>query len=449
VAPCGRLTRKQNVFDDFVACAEHLVSGGYTTPDRLAIEGGSNGGLLMGAALTQRPDLFRAVVSHAGIYDMLRVELSPNGAFNIPEYGSVKDPDQFRALHGYSPYHRVADGRGYPAVLFLTGANDPRVDPMQSRKMTARLQAGGASPVLLRTSAASGHGFGTPLDEQIEVQVDVLSFLFDVRGWPPRGARAQGPAARPAARARPPRVRRLRALGRPGSAAVAASSASTSGGGGDGRGLGVGRRGHDLLDNLGAQLHVVLERGNDVAARGAALQRHPARNEEFLVGRGARRLAARGQDHSRVRVNHRGDDAVRLGPRPRAGPTRVEALHDAGPHGSGKAAARGLSHDRLRAVEADPDRPHHLRVVAHEPGVGPVVGRPRLSRGQSLEARLPYGLARPAQEGPRAASVRRYATRGSRTRRLDPDAQTTFLSGSSTCTISRGFTPVPRPANAV
>jgi prolyl oligopeptidase len=181
----GRLTRKQNAFDDFIACAEHLVSAGYTTPARLAIEGGSNGGLLMGAALTQRPDLFRAVVSHAGIYDMLRVELSPNGAFNIPEYGTVKDPDQFRALHAYSPYHRVADGRGYPAVLFLTGANDPRVDPMQSRKMAARLQAAGASPVLLRTSGASGHGYGTPLDERIEAEADVLSFLFERLGLSP------------------------------------------------------------------------------------------------------------------------------------------------------------------------------------------------------------------------------------------------------------------------
>jgi prolyl oligopeptidase len=178
----GRLTRKQNVFDDFIACAERLIQAGYTSPARLAIEGGSNGGLLMGAALTQRPDLFRAVVSHAGIYDMLRVELSANGAFNIPEFGTVKDPDQFRALYAYSPYHRVADGRSYPAVLFLTGANDPRVDPMQSRKMTARLQAAGAGLVLLRTSAASGHGFGTPLDEQIEAEVDTRAFLFDRLG---------------------------------------------------------------------------------------------------------------------------------------------------------------------------------------------------------------------------------------------------------------------------
>jgi prolyl oligopeptidase len=181
----GRLTRKQNVFDDFIACAEHLIKAGYTSPARLVIEGGSNGGLLVGAALTQRPDLFRAVVAHAGIYDMLRVELSPNGAFNIPEFGTVKDRDQFHALHAYSPYHRVADGRSYPPVLFLTGANDPRVDPMQSRKMTARLQAAGASPVLLRTSEASGHGPGTPLDERIEAQVDVLAFLFERLGIRP------------------------------------------------------------------------------------------------------------------------------------------------------------------------------------------------------------------------------------------------------------------------
>ena len=181
----GALTRKQNVFDDFIACAEHLVRARYTSPARLAIEGGSNGGLLVGAALVQRPDLFRAVVAHVGIYDMLRAELSPNGAFNVPEYGTVKDPVQFRAMLAYSPYHRVAaDARAYPAVLLLTGANDPRVDPMQSRKMTARLQAAGAPLVLLRTSAASGHGFGTSLDERIEQEVDVRAFLFDRLGMP-------------------------------------------------------------------------------------------------------------------------------------------------------------------------------------------------------------------------------------------------------------------------
>jgi prolyl oligopeptidase len=146
--------------------------------------GGSNGGLLMGAALTQRPDLFRAVVSYVGIYDMLRVELDPNGAFNIPEFGTVKDPPQFKALHAYSPYHHVKDGTVYPAILFLTGENDHRVNPMQSRKMTARLQAANSSehPILLRTTASAGHGMGTALDERLEQQADVFSFLLDQLG---------------------------------------------------------------------------------------------------------------------------------------------------------------------------------------------------------------------------------------------------------------------------
>lgn len=180
----GRLTRKQNVFDDFLACARRLIEAGYTRPARLAIEGGSNGGLLMGAAFTQRPDLFGAVVSHVGIYDMLRVELSPNGEFNITEFGTVKDPEQFRALYAYSPYHHVADGAAYPPILFMTGANDPRVDPMQSRKMTARLQAAtsGKQRVLLRTSSSSGHGIGSSLDEKIGEETDVDAFLFDALG---------------------------------------------------------------------------------------------------------------------------------------------------------------------------------------------------------------------------------------------------------------------------
>ncbi len=189
----GNLTRKQNVFDDFLATAEHLVRAGYTRQGRLAILGGSNGGLLMGAMLTQRPELFQAVVSYVGLYDMLRSELDPNGAFNIPEFGTVKDPEQFRALHAYSPYHRVRDGVAYPPILFLTGANDPRVNPMQSRKMTARLQAAGA-PALLRTSATSGHGLGTPLDARIEEEVDVLAFLFDRLGVPVRTAATGGAA---------------------------------------------------------------------------------------------------------------------------------------------------------------------------------------------------------------------------------------------------------------
>jgi prolyl oligopeptidase len=176
----GMLTSKQNVFDDFIAAAEYLIAHKYTSPQHLAIRGGSNGGLLMGAALTQRPELFKAVVSHVGIYDMVRVELSPNGSFNVPEFGTVTDADQFQAIFKYSPYHHVKDGAKYPSVLFLTGANDPRVDPMHSRKMTARLQSAGGRPdeVLLRTSAAAGHGIGTTLSEVIEQDVDVYAFLF-------------------------------------------------------------------------------------------------------------------------------------------------------------------------------------------------------------------------------------------------------------------------------
>src|SRR5262249_7767762 len=151
----GNLMNKQNVFDDFAAVMQHLIDRKYTSPARLAIEGGSNGGLLMGAMLTQHPDLMRAVVSHVGIYDSLRSENSPNGVFNVVEFGTVTTPEHFRALHAYSPYHRVKEGTRYPATLFLTGANDPRVDPMHSRKMTARLQAatGADAPILLRTSS--------------------------------------------------------------------------------------------------------------------------------------------------------------------------------------------------------------------------------------------------------------------------------------------------------
>jgi len=179
----GMLTKKQNVFDDFAAAARHMIEHRYTTPARLAIEGGSNGGLLMGAALTQHPELYRAVVSYVGIYDMLRVELYPNGAFNVTEFGTVKEPEQFRALYAYSPYHHVVDGTQYPSVLFLTGANDPRVDPANSRKMTARLQASGSkNPILLRTTSNAGHGIGTALSEEIAQDADVLAFLFDQLG---------------------------------------------------------------------------------------------------------------------------------------------------------------------------------------------------------------------------------------------------------------------------
>src|SRR4029077_6551810 len=144
------------VFDDFIACAQHLVERKYTSPAHLAAIGGSNGGLLLGARVAQRPDLFRAVVSYVGIYDMLRVELDPNGAFNVTEFGTVRDPEQFKALYAYSPYHNVKDGTKYPAVLFLTGENDHRVAPYHSRKMVARLDEANKSsnPILLRTSTS-------------------------------------------------------------------------------------------------------------------------------------------------------------------------------------------------------------------------------------------------------------------------------------------------------
>jgi prolyl oligopeptidase len=180
----GALTRKQNVFDDFLAAAEHLIAEKYTDRSHLAILGGSNGGLLMGAALTQRPELFRAVVSQVGIYDMLRVELDPNGLFNTTEYGSVKDPEQFKALYAYSPYHHVKDGTAYPAIFMATGETDGRVNPAHSRKMIARLQAATSSgrPVYLSISAHAGHGIGSALSIRVNQQADTYAFLFDQLG---------------------------------------------------------------------------------------------------------------------------------------------------------------------------------------------------------------------------------------------------------------------------
>jgi len=180
----GMLTKKQNVFDDFAAAGNYLIAHHYTSHAKLALMGGSNGGLLMGAEITQHPALARAVVSAVGIYDMVRVELDPNGSFNTTEFGTVKDPDDFKALFAYSPYHHVRKGTAYPAVLMLTGATDGRVNPMHSRKFTAALQAATSSnhPILLRTSANSGHGIGSSLSERIAEQTDELAFLFDQLG---------------------------------------------------------------------------------------------------------------------------------------------------------------------------------------------------------------------------------------------------------------------------
>jgi prolyl oligopeptidase len=176
----GNLTKKQNVFDDFAVAAEYLIKKKYTRPEKLAIQGGSNGGLLMGVMITQHPDLMRAVVSQVGIYDMLRVELAPNGAFNVTEFGTVKDPEQFKALYAYSPYHHVTDGTKYPSILMMTGANDGRVAPYHSRKMTARLDEANKSenPILLRTSSSAGHGQGTALSERVKQLADIYAFLF-------------------------------------------------------------------------------------------------------------------------------------------------------------------------------------------------------------------------------------------------------------------------------
>jgi prolyl oligopeptidase len=186
----ARLRTKQRCFDDFAACARHLVATGVTTVDRLAIMGGSNGGLLMGAVLTQHPEIARAVIAAVPVLDMLRVELHPNGAFNVTEYGTVRDPDDFAALYAYSPYHRVVDGTPYPAVLLTAGEFDPRVDAYHAKKMAARLQAATSSehPVLLRIEAG-GHGIGQSLDQMVGLLADVYAFAFAELGvaWSPSG----------------------------------------------------------------------------------------------------------------------------------------------------------------------------------------------------------------------------------------------------------------------
>jgi prolyl oligopeptidase len=180
----GMLERKQNTFDDCIAAAQWLVSAGYTSAERLAVAGGSNGGLLAGAMLTQRPDLFRAVVIQVPLLDMLRYHRFLIARLWIPEYGSADDPEQFRWLSAYSPYHRVRDGAAYPAVLLATAESDTRVDPMHARKMAARLQAATSSdrPVLLRLESKAGHGAGKPVSKLIEELSDVWGFVVHELG---------------------------------------------------------------------------------------------------------------------------------------------------------------------------------------------------------------------------------------------------------------------------
>jgi prolyl oligopeptidase len=178
----GMLEKKQNVFDDFIAAAEYLIAEKYTDAEHLAIQGGSNGGLLMGAALTQRPDLSRAVVCQVPLLDMLRYQNFQIAKLWIPEYGSSDNPQQFEYLRAYSPYHQVKAGTLYPAVLFMTAESDTRVDPMHAVKMAALLQAEAANgqerPILLRVDAKAGHGVGKPIVKLVDDAVDVWSFLF-------------------------------------------------------------------------------------------------------------------------------------------------------------------------------------------------------------------------------------------------------------------------------
>jgi prolyl oligopeptidase len=180
----GMLGKKQNSFDDFIAAAEWLIAERYTSPARLAAAGGSNGGLLMGAVLTQRPELFRAIVVQVPLLDMLRYHRFLIARLWIPEYGSADDPEQYAWLRAYSPYHHVRSGTEYPAVLLATAESDTRVDPMHARKMTARLQAATASsrPVLLRLEARAGHGAGKPLSKVLDELTDTWSFVFSELG---------------------------------------------------------------------------------------------------------------------------------------------------------------------------------------------------------------------------------------------------------------------------
>ncbi len=176
----GMLAKKQNVFDDFIGAAEYLIANKYTSPAKLAIRGGSNGGLLVGAAMTQRPELFRAVVCLYPLLDMLRFQKFLVAQTWVPEYGSSDNPEQFAYLYAYSPYQHVVKDAKYPSALFVTGDGDTRVAPLHARKMAALLQAstGSDKPILLLYDTKSGHSGGRPISKQIEEDTDILSFLF-------------------------------------------------------------------------------------------------------------------------------------------------------------------------------------------------------------------------------------------------------------------------------
>jgi prolyl oligopeptidase len=176
----GRKATKPNTWRDFIACCEYLVKQGYTSPAKLAGQGGSAGGILIGRAITERPDLFAAAIVNVGCTDMLRMETTTNGVPNIPEFGTVKTSDGFKGLYEMSTYAHVVDGTRYPAVLLAHGINDPRVEPWMSAKMTARLQAatGSGKPVLFRVDYDAGHGIGSTRRQRQALQADEWAFLL-------------------------------------------------------------------------------------------------------------------------------------------------------------------------------------------------------------------------------------------------------------------------------
>jgi prolyl oligopeptidase len=176
----GMLLNKQNVFDDMIAAGEYLISEGYTTKEKLAIAGGSNGGLLVGACINQRPDLFKVAFPAVGVMDMLRYHTFTVGWGWVPEYGSSEDSTHFHNLIKYSPLHNLKEGTSYPATMVTTADHDDRVVPAHSFKYAAQLQKShvGENPVLIRIETSAGHGAGKPTSKIIDEQADIWSFFF-------------------------------------------------------------------------------------------------------------------------------------------------------------------------------------------------------------------------------------------------------------------------------
>jgi prolyl oligopeptidase len=195
----GTKLNKQNVFDDFIAAAEYLIANRYTRPERLAIKGGSNGGLLVGAAMIQRPDLFGVALPAVGVMDMLRFHRFTVGASWVNDYGSSDDPEQFKALYAYSPYHTLKDGTRYPATLVTTADTDDRVVPAHSFKFAARLQEAhaGETPVLIRISTRAGHGGADARTRAIEESADELAFTLKNLGMSGAAETRPASASRP------------------------------------------------------------------------------------------------------------------------------------------------------------------------------------------------------------------------------------------------------------